>query len=111
MLPSQNPSVIQLLAVETQFYSGSLRLPPGTLIFSFLEDMQIGTQWLRRDKTSPEIHLQAVSLFLSSHLSPGLNASPVPVLAAENEVLANAGTLLPQNATGHHTLCSDNGQE
>lgn len=46
MLPSQNPSVIQLLAVETQFYSGSLRLPPGTLIFSFLEDMQIGTQWL-----------------------------------------------------------------
>lgn len=62
-------------------------------------------------ESKPHTHPQVLCVSSHSHLSPGLNASLAPLLAAENRVLANVDTLLPQNAICCHTLCSDNGKE
>lgn len=92
-------------------YHTTLQHPPlQTLIFGFLEKMQLGTQWHKIEKANPT-PIHRCSVFPHSHLSPGLNASLAPLLAAENRVLANVDTLLPQNAICCPTLCSDNGKE
>lgn len=67
---------------------------------------------LQIDKAYPTSSF-AGALCISSHrhLSPGLNASLLPLLAVENRVLPNVDALLPPNAICYHTLCSDSGKE
>lgn len=106
---SWNPGTIEFLCFITQLCSRNPFPPLGTLIFSFLEKMQLYTPWHRQRRQTP--HALTGALFPRVHLSPGLNASPESLLAAENRVLANVDALLPQNAICCHTLCSDNGKE